>query len=92
MSFFIFLHFALIFLIIFLVLLQRSAESTVLVSSTHFSPGGANKLLVRITRIAVAIFLVNCLLISYLKYGNSRNSSDEVSTKSEKNVSVPVGQ
>ena len=63
-----------------------------LVSSTHFSPGGVNKLLVRITRIAVAIFLVNCLLISYLKYGNSKNSSDEVSTKSEKNVSVPVEQ
>ena len=92
MSFFIFLHFALIFVIIFLVLLQRSAESTILVSSTHFSPGGANKLLVRITRVAVGIFLVNCLLISYLKYGHNQSTSADVSTKSEKNVSVPVEQ
>ena len=92
MSFFIFLHFALIFVIVFLVLLQRSAESTILVSSTHFSPGGANKLLVRITRIAVAIFLVNCLLISYLKYGYNKSTKEEVPTKSEKSVSVPVEQ
>ena len=92
MSFFIFLHFALIFVIVFLVLLQRSAESTILVSSTHFSPGGANKLLVRITRIVVAIFLVNCLLISYLKYGYNKSTKEEVPTKSEKSVSVPVEQ
>ena len=92
MSFFIFLHFALIFVIVFLVLLQRSAESTILVSSTHFSPGGANKLLVRITRIVVVIFLVNCLLISYLKYGYNKSTKEEVPTKSEKSVSVPVEQ
>ena len=70
--------------------MQKSAESTILVSSTHFAPGGANKLLVKITRILVAVFLCNCLLISYLKYGKSRHQNNDVPVKSEKNVSVPV--
>ena len=68
-GFLIFLHFTLITLIICLVLVQRSAESSILVASTHFSPGGANKLLVKITRTLVVVFMINCLFISYLKYG-----------------------
>ena len=68
MSFLIALHFVLAIAIIFFVIIQRSAETSVLVSSSHFAPGGANKLLVKITRTLVALFLLNCLAISYLKY------------------------
>ena len=91
MGFCIFLHFTLITAIICLVLVQRSAESSILVSSSHFSPGGANKLLVKITRILVAVFIINCLFISYLKYGNGikNNKSNNVKTEQSK-TSVPT--
>ena len=90
MGFFIFLHFALITAIICLVLVQRSAESTILTSSTHFAPGGANKMLVKITRICVAVFVINCLLISYLKYGKTLSNLEKTKVKTEKTSSVPT--
>jgi len=90
-GFCIFLHFTLITAIICLVLVQRSAESSILVSSTHFTPGGANKLLVKITKIFVTIFILNCLLISYIKYGGQNVSKVENSnTKTEQTSSVPT--
>ena len=72
MGLLLFIHFVLAAAIIFFVLVQRSAESTILVSSQHFAPGGANKLLVKITRTLVIIFFLNCFLISYLKYHKSK--------------------
>ena len=76
MGLLLFLHFVLAAAIIVFVLVQRSAESTILVSSQHFAPGGANKLLVKITRTLVIIFFLNCFLISYLKY--HKNKVEEV--------------
>ena len=72
--------------------MQRSAESSVLVSSPHFAPGGASKLLIKVTRVLVFVFICNCLFMSYMKYGYNKNadnvkSSNPVSTK---NASVPV--
>lgn len=91
MGFCIFLHFTLITAIICLVLVQRSAESSILVSSTHFAPGGASKLLVKITRILVTIFVLNCLFISYLKYGNSSKfNNNSNNTTTEQTSSVPT--
>jgi len=95
MGFCIFLHFTLITAIICLVLVQRSAESSILVSSSHFTPGGANKLLVKITKILVAIFMLNCLFISYMKYGSNFNNKtlDYKNTNTEqtsKKPSVPT--
>ena len=91
MGFLVFLHFTLITTIVCLVLIQRSAESSILAASTHFSPGGANKLLVKITRTLVAVFMINCLLISYLKYGKRFDKSIvKDSVKTEKNVTVPT--
>ena len=94
MGLLIFLHFTLITAIICLVLIQRSAESSILVASTHFTPGGANKLLVKITRSLVAVFMVNCLLISYIKYGQTFNkdvkNANTPPLKQEKSTSVPV--
>ena len=84
MGLLLFLHFVLAAAIIFFVLVQRSAESTILVSSQHFAPGGANKLLVKITRTLVIIFFLNCFLISYLKYHKSKIE--------EANVDVPVAE
>lgn len=84
MGLLLFLHFVLAAAIIFFVLVQRSAESTILVSSQHFAPGGANKLLVKITHTLVIIFFLNCFLISYLKY--HKNKVEE--TK----VDVPVAE
>ena len=72
MGLLLFIHFVLAAAIIFFVLVQRSAESTILVSSQHFAPGGANKLLVKITRTLVIVFFLNCFLISYLKYHKSK--------------------
>lgn len=91
MGLLIFIHFTLITAIICLVLIQRSAESSVLISSAHFAPGGANKLLVKITRVLVAVFMINCLSISYIKYNktfNKNNKNTEV--KNEKNISIPT--
>jgi len=84
MGLLLFLHFVLVAAIIFFVLVQRSAESTILVSSQHFAPGGANKLLVKITRTLVIIFFLNCFLISYLKYHKSKVE--------EAKVDVPVAE
>lgn len=84
MGLLLFLHFVLAAAIIFFVLVQRSAESTILVSSQHFAPGGANKLLVKITRTLVIIFFLNCFLISYLKYHKSKIE--------EAKVDVPVAE
>ena len=84
MGLLLFLHFVLAAAIIFFVLVQRSAESTILVSSQHFAPGGANKLLVKITRALVIIFFLNCFLISYLKYHKSKIE--------EAKVDVPVAE
>ena len=84
MGLLLFLHFVLAAAIIFFVLVQRSAESTILVSSQHFAPGGANKLLVKITRTLVIIFFLNCFLISYLKYHKSKVE--------EVKVDVPVAE
>jgi|GEM_PF-2671890 protein translocase SecG subunit len=84
MGLLLFLHFVLAAAIIFFVLVQRSAESTILVSSQHFAPGGANKLLVKITRTLVIIFFLNCFLISYLKYHKSKVE--------EAKVDVPVAE
>ena len=93
-QFLFFLHFILIFLIISCVLLQRSSESSVLVSSNHFSVGTANKLLVKITRSLVAVFMVNCLFISHTKYGQTFNkdvkNANTPPLKQEKSTSVPV--
>ena len=88
----IFLHFTLITAIICLVLIQRSAESSVLVASSHFVPGGANKFLTKITRILVAIFMINCLLISYIKYGKTFNDKidNNETTKTQRNSTVPT--
>lgn len=69
------LHFICIFLIIVLVILQKSAESSVLVSSSHFSVSTTNKLLVKITKILVCFFVCNCLLISYLKYHHTKSNT-----------------
>ena len=84
MGLLLFLHFVLAAAIIFFVLVQRSAESTILVSSQHFAPGGANKLLVKITRTLVIVFFLNCFLISYLKYHKSKVE--------EAKVDVPVAE
>lgn len=84
MGLLLFIHFVLAAAIIFFVLVQRSAESTILVSSQHFAPGGANKLLVKITRTLVIIFFLNCFLISYLKYHKSKVE--------EAKVDVPVAE
>ena len=84
MGLLLFLHFVLAAAIIVFVLIQRSAESTILVSSQHFAPGGANKLLVKITRTLVIIFFLNCFLISYLKY--HKNKVEEVK------VDVPIAE
>ena len=84
MGLLLFLHFVLAAAIIFFVLVQRSAESTILVSSQHFAPGGANKLLVKITRTLVIIFFLNCFLISYLKYHKSKVE--------EAKVDVPIAE
>ena len=84
MAFLLILHFILIAAIIVFVLIQRSAESTILVSSQHFAPGGANKLLVKITSTLVIIFFLNCFLISYLKYHKSKVE--------EVKVDVPVAE
>ena len=86
----IFIHFTLITLIIVLVLIQRSAESSILVASTHFAPGGANKFLSKITRILVTVFMVNCLLISYLKYGQNNVKNSNTETKTQKSTSIPT--
>ena len=91
MGFCIFLHFTLITTIICLVLIQRSAESSILVSSTHFAPGGANKLLVKITRVLVVMFMLNCLFISYIKYGNNFNKKTDLNNiKTEQTAKKPV--
>ena len=84
MGLLLFLHFVLAAAIIFFVLVQRSAESTILVSSQHFAPGGANKLLVKITRTLVIIFFLNCFLISYLKYHKGKIE--------EAKVDIPVAE
>ena len=77
----IFLHFVLATLIVCLVIVQRSAESSVLVSTPQFAPGVANKLLNKITQILVFAFVVNCIAISYIKYhGKSSNIVSEVGT------------
>ena len=86
-QFLFFLHFILIFLIISCVLLQRSSESSVLVSSNHFSVGTANKLLVKITQILVFIFVLNCLVISYIKYHSVTNK--QASVNEQTNVVIP---
>ena len=90
MGLLIFLHFTLITAIICLVLIQRSAESSILVASTHFTPGGANKLIVKITKVLVAVFMINCLLISYIKYGQNLNKKAETETKASKSVTIPT--
>lgn len=91
LKFLIFLHFLMATSIIILVLLQRSSESSILVSSTQFSPGMANKLLVRITRGLVIAFLVNCLVISYIKYGNHENNAiSNASQNAKTEQSVPM--
>ena len=93
MTFLVVLHFVLAILIILLVLLQRSAESSVLVSSTHFAPGEASNLLVKITRVCVVLFICNCLLISYMKYGFHKKT-DEIANipaqQTQNEVSVPI--
>ena len=86
-QFLFFLHFILIFLIISCVLLQRSSESSVLVSSNHFSVGTANKLLVKITQILVSIFILNCLVISYVKYHSIEKAQSPVHEQT--NVAIP---
>ena len=91
MGLLIFLHFTLITAIICLVLIQRSAESSILVASTHFNPGGANKLLVKITRVLVTVFMLNCLFISYLKHEYVTKETNKTTVqKMEKNVAVPT--
>lgn len=90
MAFLIVLHFILAISIIFFVILQRSAETSVLVSSTHFAPGGANKLLVKITRGLVILFLVNCLAISYIKYHKSNTINiDNIAKTTQNSVKIP---
>lgn len=90
MSFLIALHFILAISIIFFVILQRSSETSVLVSSTHFAPGGANKLLVRITRALVVLFLLNCLAISYIKYHKSHSVNiDNLAKTTQTSAKVP---
>ena len=91
MNFLIFLHFTIATAIIVLVLIQRSAESSILVSSTHFAPGGANKLLVKITRVLVFAFLINCLLISYIKYGKHNNTNKISKGVKTEESAVPIG-
>ncbi len=86
----IFLHFTLVTAIICIVLVQRSAESSILVDSNHFSPGGVNKFLVKITRVLVAIFIINCLLISYLKYGKTFSKIDSNEVRTQRNNTVPT--
>ena len=86
-NFLIFLNFVFITGIILLVIIQRSAESSVLVSSPHFAPGGANKLLVKITRVMVCLFIGNCLLISCIKYNHG--ISNEIN-KVENAVKIPL--
>ncbi len=91
MTFFIVLHFVLALLIILLVLIQRSAESSVLVSSTHFAPSEASNLLVKVTRVCAILFVCNCLLMSYMKYGSHGSKKNvDVSTQTHNEVSVPV--
>ena len=90
MNFFIFLHFVIATIIICLVLIQRSAESSILVSSVHFTPGGANKLLVKITKCFVIMFIFNCLLISYLKNSKNIISSSDIPVKTDNSKSIPV--
>ena len=85
-SFLFFFNFVFITGIILLVIIQRSAESSVLVSSPHFAPGGANKLLVKITRVMVCLFIGNCLLISCIKYNHG--ISNEIN-KVENAVKIP---
>ena len=88
----IFLHFVLATLIVCLVIVQRSAESSVLVSTPQFAPGVANKLLNKITQILVFSFVVNCIAISYIKYHGK--SSDTVSgvntTQTTTTKGIPV--
>lgn len=86
-NFLIFLNFVFITAIILLVIIQRSAESSVLVSSPHFAPGGANKLLIKITRVMVFLFIGNCLLISCIKYNHG--IINEIS-KVENAVKIPL--
>lgn len=85
-NFLIFLNFVFMTGIILLVIIQRSAESSVLVSSPHFAPGGANKLLIKITRVMVCLFIGNCLLISCIKYNHG--ISNEIN-KVENAVKIP---
>lgn len=85
-NFLIFLNFVFIAGIILLVIIQRSAESSVLVSSPHFAPGGANKFLIKITRVMVCLFIGNCLLISCIKYNHG--ISNEIN-KVENAVKIP---
>lgn len=71
-----------------MVILQKSAESSVLVSSNHFSVSTTNKLLVKITKILVCLFVANCLLISCLKYHHSKiNTIDNISKNEQ--VEIP---
>lgn len=68
--------------------MQRSAESSVLVASNYFTPGGANKLLVKVTRILVIAFIINCMLMSYMKYGKTFNKVND--TNVQKTTTVPM--
>ena len=88
----IFLHFVLATLIVCLVMVQRSAESSVLVSTPQFAPGVANKLLNKITQILVFAFVVNCIAISYIKYhGKSSNIMPvDVKTTQTTTKDIPV--
>lgn len=90
-KFLFFLHFIFIVSIICLVILQKSAESSVLVSSSHFSVSTTNKLLVKITKILVCLFVANCLLISCLKYHHSSkiNSVNNNSVSNTEKVEIP---
>ena len=85
-NFLIFLNFVFITGIILLVIVQRSAESSVLVSSPHFAPGGANKLFVKITLVMVCLFIGNCLLISCIKYNHG--IANKIS-KVENDIRIP---
>jgi preprotein translocase subunit SecG len=85
------LHVFFVVSIIFLVILQRSSESNVLVSSYKFRPGEVGNVVAKVLYFLIFAFCVNSVLMLHTKKSASRiENGGGLMKEIEKNNQVPV--
>jgi preprotein translocase subunit SecG len=85
------LHVFFVVSIVFLVILQRSSESNVLVSSYKFRPGEVGNVVAKVLYFLIFAFCVNSVVMLHAKKSSSKlDSSSGLIKELEKNNQVPV--